>query len=185
MKMVRVAVMAILVLGVAAVVAGQDSSQRLVVAERDSSYELTVPVSRLTLTIPKGKLVAQKSSGGSDSPRYFMFENRENALIVSGWFEPEQSFKSMDAFWSGEQRSLTQNGLQLQNITKERIGNWDVVLYDIAVPGGRSVNMRAECVQSGTWIDLHLSVTTNQSKTDGQKLLRDALNAMQVSEKKQ
>jgi hypothetical protein len=91
----------------------------------------------------------------------------------------------MDAFWSGEQRSLTQNGLQLQNITKERIGNWDVVLYDIAVPGGRSVNMRAECVQSGTWIDLHLSVTTNQSKTDGQKLLRDALNAMQVSEKKQ
>jgi hypothetical protein len=184
MTAVRAAVMAIFVLSVTGVLVGQDPSQRLVVAEKDSAYELSVPVSRLTLTIAKGQLLVQKSSAGSDSPRYFTLGDREHALVVSGWFEPEQSFQSMDSFWAGEQRSLTQNGLQLQNISKERIGNWQVVLYDIALPGGRSFNMRAEFVQSGTWIDLHLSVTTNQSKADAQKVLRDTLNSIQVSEKK-
>jgi len=185
MRRIRVAVVVIFALGVAAVLAGQDSSQRLAVTVRDNVYELNVPVSRLILTIPKGQLLAQKSSAGSDSPRYFLFEDKKNALIVSGWFEPDQSFKSIDAFWASEQRSLTQNGLQLQNVTKEQIGNWQVVLYDIGMSGGRSVNMRAEYVQAGTWIDLHLSVSENPSKPDGQKVLRDTLNTFQVSEKKQ
>ena len=182
---IRLAVMAIVALSIAAVLAAQDASQRLVVAEKDGNFELSVPVSRLMLTIPKGQLRAQKSSAGSDSPRYFVFEDRGHALVISGWFEPEQSFKSMDSFWSGEQRSLAQNGLQLENITKEQIGHWQVVLYDIGLPGGRSFNMRAECVQAGTWIDLHLSATSKESKTDGQKILRDTLSAFQVSEKKQ
>src|SRR5262252_3333070 len=126
MTTVRAPVMAIFVICVAGVLAGQDSSQRLAVAEKDRAFELSVPVSRLTLTIPKGQLLVQKSSAGSDSPRYFTFGDKEHALVISGWFEPEQSFQSMDSFWAGEQRSLTQNGLQLQNITNERIGNWQV-----------------------------------------------------------
>jgi hypothetical protein len=161
------------------------SSQRLQVTEKDGVYELSVPVSRLSLAIPKGQLRPSKSSADAGNPRYFIFEDQKLSLIISGWFEPEQSFTGMDAFWTGEQRSLTQNGIQIQNITREQIGSWQVVLYDIPLPGGRSFNMRAECVQAGTWIDLHLSVSGKQADADGQKLLRDTLGAIQVREQKQ
>jgi hypothetical protein len=185
MRKVRILVVAIAILIVSSLVAAQvPSSQRLLVVEKEGAYELSVPVSRLSLTIPKGQLLPSKSSADAGNPRYFMFEDRKLSLILSGWFEPEQSFKGMDAFWAGEQGSLTQNGIQIQNVSRERIGSWQVVLYDIRLPGGRSFNMRAECVQAGTWVDVHLSVTGNPSDMDGQKILRDTLGTIQVREQK-
>jgi hypothetical protein len=161
------------------------SSQRLQIAEKDGAYELSVPVSRLSLAIPKGQLLPSKSSADNGNPRYFLFEDQKLSLVISGWFEPEQSFNGMDSFWGSEQRSLTQNGIQIQNIKRDGIASWQVVLYDIQLPGGRSFNMRAECVQSETWIDVHMSVTGNLSDMEGEKLLRDTLGAIQVREQKQ
>jgi tetratricopeptide (TPR) repeat protein len=70
-------------------------------------------------------------------------------------------------------------------VTRVRIGNWQVILYHIPVSPGRSSDMRAEWVQSGTWIDLHLSVmmSRNESDAEGEKILRDALSSIQVSER--
>jgi hypothetical protein len=114
-----------------------------------------------------------------------LLEDQGRALIISGWFEPEPAFKGMDAFWSGEETSLTQKEIHIQNVTRKRIGNWQVALYHIPVSAGRSSDMRAEWVQAGTWIDLHLSVmTANQSDAEGEKILRDTLSSIQVSEQK-
>jgi hypothetical protein len=186
MKNVRMVTIAIVVLMVSTELTAQvPSSQRLQVAEKDGAYELSVPVSRLSLAIPKGQLLPSKSSADNGNPRYFLFEDQKRSLIISGWFEPEQSFNGMDSFWSGEQRSLSQNGIQIENIKREQFASWQVVLYDIQLPGGRSFNMRAECVQAGTWIDVHMSVTGKLSDAEGEKLLRDTLGAIQVREQKQ
>ena len=98
------------------------------VTEKDGAYELLVPVSRLSLTIPKGRFLPSKPSGESGNPRYFSFEDRQR---------------------------------------------------------GRSSNVRAEWIQAGTWIDLHLSVTANQSEAAGRTTLRDFLGTLQVSERTQ
>lgn len=158
------------------------SPDHLVITERADGYEVMVPVSRVSLAIPKGQLVPSKPTVESGNPRYFSLEGRGRPLMISGWFEPEQAFSGIDSFWAGEQRSLTQNGIQLQNISRERIGNWQVILYDIRMPSERNFNMRAEWVGNGTWIDLHLSVTSDQPETEAQKTLRDALSAIRVND---
>jgi hypothetical protein len=167
----------------AATAIGQDASERLTVTEKDGAYEVIVPVSRLVLTIPKNQLV--RSNGGSNNPRYFYLNDRARALIVSGWFEPERAFKGMNAFWNDEQRGLTQRGISIDDVVQERVGNWQAVFYSIRLPRGRSSNVRAEWVQSGTWIDLHLSVTADQPEADLRATLRDVLGALQVGERNQ
>jgi hypothetical protein len=89
----------------------------------------------------------------------------------------------MDAFWSGEERGLKQNGLRIQNILREQTENWQVVFYDIPLPGGRSSNVRAERVQAGTWIDLHLSVTSDRSEAENRATLRNVLKTIRVDER--
>jgi hypothetical protein len=112
-----------------------------------------------------------------------LFEDRESALVISGWFEPEQAFSNMKQFWSEEQANLIKQGLKLQNIQLEQIGKWDVVLYDISLPGGRSSNMRAEWIQSGTWIDIHMSLTNVNSEAENRSALRDVVQKIVITEK--
>ena len=156
---------------------------RLVITEKNDTYELSLAVSRLAVMIPKQRFVSSAQRQGSQSSRYFSFEDRAAGLVVSGWFEPETAFRGMEAFWAGEQRGLTQNGFQIQNIVSEKSDAWQTVLYDIAVPGGRSSNMRAERVQAGTWIDLHLSLTSGGSERENRAALRKLLEAIRVEER--
>jgi len=89
----------------------------------------------------------------------------------------------MDAFWGGERRGLATNGIQIQDVVMGKTGSWQTVLYDMLVPGGRSSNMRAESVRAGTWIDLHLSVTTRHSEADNRETLQKSLDAIRVDER--
>ncbi len=182
MNAVRTCALAFLLLGLSGVLAAQDPSQdRVVLVEKGGSYRVAVPVSGVALTIPKGQLVPSKPGTGSDSPRYFSFEDRENALIFSGWFEPEASFPGIDAFWAAEQQSLKQLGHPIENVARERVGDWQLVFYDIPIPGGHSFNVRAEMTVAGAWIDLHISVTGDQSQAQGRRALREAVKGIQVS----
>ncbi|HKW00141.1 MAG TPA: hypothetical protein VJN96_09960 [Vicinamibacterales bacterium] len=168
----------------AAFVPQASSNASLVVTEKSTSYELTVPTSRLVLTIPKDELAPAKLAADQGSPRYFYFEAATKLVAASGWFEPEQSFKGMSAFWSGEESNLIRQGFRPASVAQERVGSWQVVLYDIALPGGgRSSNMRAELVQAGTWIDLHLSVTGRQTEEEGRSRLRKLLGTLTVTER--
>ena len=44
-------------------------------------YELTVPLSRLVMTIPKKGFAETESHGGIDNPRYFYFEDRDGPIL--------------------------------------------------------------------------------------------------------
>jgi len=155
------------------------------VIEKNGAYELSVPVSPLVMTIPKENLSPQRnpSGGSANSSRYFYFADQKKALLISGWFESANGFKGMERFWKGETQSW---GQEPKNVSFQQIGNWNVVIYDMEVPLPKTSNshIRAELVQSGTWIDLHLSLTGEQSTEDSRTELVKTLKKILVVERK-
>lgn len=166
---------------------GPDKSTSLDVVEEGDKYVLTVPVSRLVMTIPKDGLVRGKSkSGGStDSPRYFFLENKAVQTFVSGWFESAQGFTNAKQLWAGETAAWKKQGSpEPHDVSFEKVGSWDAVSYDVSAAGLDASHIRAHWVQAGTWIDIHISLTSNAPQAQRRATLRELLTSIQVSEKK-
>lgn len=189
MRAFRMLILVVLTISVFGVGRGQQASKdvSIEITQRKEKYILTVPVSRLVMTVPKGDLTrVHNSNGGSaDSPRYFIFEDETHHLIVSGWFESDDNFPGVKQFWAEEMAAWKQRNLpEAQDVIFEDIGSWKAILYDINIPGTGNSHVRAHWVQDGTWIDVHISLTSNESQTGRRNRLREALKAIQVSEKK-
>lgn len=149
----------------------QDS---LRVVEQSNRYELWLPASRIYAILPRGRLVPLKNSlGGSASDsRYFYFVDR--SFNVSGWFEPAERFAGVEKFWQSELQAWKQKGLsEPLDVAFKKLGGWEAVLYDLPQPSGTNSHLRAHWVQDGTWIDVHLSLTSSRSSAE----LREALEA--------
>ena len=146
------------------------------VARSEVPFTFTVPQSKILLKITTPSLVPDASA--SARPNYFKLTRREPLLIVSGWLEPAQNYKGLNAFWDGESRSPALAGaLAPTRVEKLREGAWEVVAYDVTVAGAVQSNLRAERVEAGTWIDLHLS-TLARAATPSTKLRADLLAAL-------
>ena len=146
--------------------------------EGSGNYVLTVPGSRLVITIPKGSLSLAEHpvEGAAGSPRYFYLEDKALRLIISGWFESDQGFSGIRRFWADETAEWkSKNMPEAQGVSFVKLGKWDAVLYDLAVPAGRDSNIRAHWVQTGTWIDIHLSISANLPQSERRTKLRDVL----------
>ena len=160
-------------------------SQRLQVKELAGQYLLTVPLSRLEMRIPKGRLSrAQNTGGAADSPRYFIFEDKQQRVFVSGWFEPD-NFSGVPKFWESETAAWKRRNLpEPRDVSFEKQASWEVIVYDLEVPSERSSHIRAHWVQAGTWIDIHISVAADLPKAERRNQVRELLKAIQVSEKR-
>ena len=77
------------------------------------AYSLTVPVSKLTMTLPKGSysLKEQSLAGTHDNPRYFSFTDKGRGIVISGWFESADGFAGIAGFWDAETASWKKNSL--------------------------------------------------------------------------
>ena len=168
---------------------GPPANQSIEIAETKSAYRLSVPVSQLSLTLPRGNWSRKDKSalgGGTANPRYFYFEDaKEESLILSGWFEPDRLFSgSASKQWEKDAAGLKKASLpQPVNVSFEKIGGWDSVLYDQVFSGVMSSHLRAHWVQAGTWIDIHLSTTSDSSSAENRKKLRLVLRGISVAEK--
>ena len=157
------------------------------ITQKGDRYVLTVPVSRLVMSIPSRGLSQKNNAigGSTDNPRYFYFNDEANSLIVSGWFEPAQGFSGVQKFWANETGAWRKNNLpEPRDVSFRKIGNWDAIVYDMDVPKGTSSHIRAHWVQSGTWIDIHLSVVSRQSSREARSRIESFLNSIVVAEKK-
>jgi hypothetical protein len=162
----------------------------LAIRETATAYELTVPVSRLMMTLPKSDFAQKKETTGaaSDSPRYFYFRAKSTDLILSGWFESADGFSGINKFWAGETAGWKRTGIPAPtNVSFDNIGRWQVILYDIELPGAKGANphIRAEWIEAGTWIDIHLSLTTDQPLAEARRTLRSVLESIEVKEREQ
>jgi hypothetical protein len=171
-------------------VAADARDATIVVTVTGDTIELAVPVSAISLRIPKGDLapVDGSKSGAQASPRYFHLEDAGRGLVVSGWFEPATAFKGFETFWMGEFSAMKRAGLvPTAPPTSVAAGNWSGAAYEIPVPGGvgKGVNthIRAELIKAGTWIDLHISITSQKALADARSEALDFLKSIVVNEK--
>ena len=61
-----------------------------------------------------------------------------------------------------------------------KISDWEAVLYDMALPFGSNSHIRAQWVQAGTWIDLHLSITSDLTIAENRTKLKRVLKSISV-----
>lgn len=178
--------MAVLCVAVAARAQKDESASRLVIREEGDRYVLTVPVSRLVMTVPKAGLSKGRASGkgSTGSSRYFLLEEKPHGLAASGWFEAAVEYPGLKTLWSQDTAAWKERGdPEPHAVATEKIGGWEVVWYEMSVAGVASSHFRAERVQAGTWIDLHVSVTSTAPPADRRSKLRAFLDSVQVSEK--
>ncbi len=156
------------------------------ISQRGNNYALTVPVSQLTMSIPRLGLIQKNNTAGglTDNPRFFYFKDPNTGLLISGWFEPGEGYVGVQEFWKDEIRSWKETGQpEAQNVSITKIGNWDVVLYDMKIFKGVDGHIRAHWLQAGTWIDVHLSIHTIQSSQEARDILISFLKKIVVKEK--
>jgi len=186
MKWIFAPASAVLLLSTASIAQQTPDSVALKITQDAESYVLTVPISHLVMTIPKGGLEVQRgaTSGGGNSPRYFYLEDKSGPLIISGWFESADGFSDIQSFWRKETVGWKRQGIpKPRDVSFEHIGTWNAVLYDLPGPGATQANIRAHWVQSGTWIDVHLSLTGDTRQTGLRERLRGMLQSMKVTER--
>ena len=161
------------------------SAQNIAITRVTAGYEVTVPVSDLTLALNEPDLDQDEGSGISH-PRYFSFRDRAQGLIISGWFEPAANYPGLKAFWQQETGAWQKNKLPApQNVAFTKAGGWEVIAYDIKlpVPNVTDTHLRAEWVQGGTWIDVHLEMTASLPADQARAKLEAVLKHLQVREK--
>lgn len=163
--------------------------ETLQVTEDQGRYSLVVPVSGLTMTLPRGGLTqGSNTHGGSAAhPRYFFFQDKsgDSSVIASGWFEPQRQFVSAKKIWEDDTAQWRRKGLpEPTGVLFQKIGNWDAVIYDHSVPGGSNTHLRAHWVEAGTWIDLHLSLTSPRPIAECRAQLLALLKSITVTSTK-
>jgi hypothetical protein len=188
MRQQHILVLALLVFLIPSVpgYAGPDNTETIEITKSEGAYELTVPVSRLVMAIPAGGLSQGKNTrgGSADHPRYFSFEDQTRHLIISGWFEPAKSFPGIKAFWADETNEWKRAGLpEPKDVLFTKIADWDAILYDISIHGRSNSHLRAHWLQAGTWIDIHLSMTSDRPSSEVRAALQSLLKTIQVKEK--
>ena len=149
------------------------------------SFELTVPASKLVASIPRGDLVMGRNpSGEVENARYFFLEDEARQMIISGWFEPEQAFPGLKELWARDTAKWKSAGLPAPlAVSFARISDWEAVLYDMQLAAGSNSHIRAHWVQAGTWLDLHLSITSDRSPAENRRNLKSVLKAIRVRQK--
>jgi hypothetical protein len=166
--------------------AGLSKSSRVSIKEMSDVYELNVPSNKLVLTIPKGEFVRNESNmgGSTTSPRYFYFEDNTTSIVISGWFEDEKKFPGVEKYWENNKNAWMNGGLlSPQNVSFDKIGNWDVIFYELQVSRFTSYYIMAHWVQAGTWIDLHISITPYTPSAESKSKIIELLKAITVKEK--
>lgn len=178
------ATVAVCVTAVAAAPPEVADNEQLAVVEAGDTFRLSVPVSRLVMNIPRsGFTVVQDSrTGARANPRYFHLEDKARGMIISGWFEPAHLYRGVEPLWKGETEAWKKKGLpKPRNESFVKVEKWDAVLYDMKVPGGSNTHIRAEWVELGTWIDVHISVTTAEPIDVARAMAMDVLRGIQVA----
>ena len=113
-------------------------------------------------------------------PAYFAVSCAPRGLIISGWLEDAARYPGFEAYWQVERKNVARKA-KLTAESLEKLGDWQVVFYEMPLPGGgRDTNARAELVRGGTWIDLHLSKPGVETADEQRAALREFLKAIEV-----
>jgi hypothetical protein len=149
----------------------------------NQGYQLSVAASRLVMTIPRGGLKKAPGEAGG-SPTYFHLVDEGQGISVSGWFAPAQGFPGTRKFWEAETKQWSSHGIpDPREVSFTKVGDWDAILYDMPIPSATNSHVRAHWLQAGTWIDLHMSLTSMRPSAESRATLLTLLKAVRVKQK--
>jgi hypothetical protein len=162
------------------------SGSQIAMTDNAGTLEVSVAASRLIMSLPSGGLRQMPSNvgGATANPRYFYFANRSSGTILSGWFEPAQRYVALDPSLAKETEGLRKAGFTgPQDVQATTIGAMNAVVYRIPTPSGSSSHVRASYVGSGTWVDLHASVTSGAGPDETRRQVVELVKSISFREK--
>lgn len=162
--------------------AGITKSNTIQCKETAQNYEMQVPVSELYMIISKDNFPTKGS--GEFGGGYFILKNDAENCMLSVWFDSANRFNGTEKKWQDYVEIIRRKGWPLpQDIQFQKIDGWDTVLYDDKLPKFTVSNIRANWIQAGTWIDLHLSMLVKSTSDESRAKLVGILKTIQVKEK--
>jgi hypothetical protein len=185
---IELVVVTALLISVSAAGAGAlDPAQVVAISSADNNWEITVPVGHATLVVPQGgfRVVKTAFGGSASSPRYFFLRDDANGeKIVSGWLEPARKIadvkQTLQTSWREESAHLNTVGMEPSAVEVGETDDWATIAYQIANKHGSTVHFRANRIVADTWIDLHLSVTSEATAADNRVLVAQILKSMTI-----
>jgi hypothetical protein len=162
------------------------SADSIVIQEQLDHYQFSVPKSALLMSLPKQDLIIHSNNkgGATANPRYFYLQNASGSTIFSGWFEPEEKYQALSTSFKQEMAGLKKSGFgDPQGVESTELGQWQVIVYHFSIPSGSSVHLRASYLAAGTWIDLHISISSAQPLLQSKADLLDMLRSISIVEK--
>ena len=172
-------------------------SNSIHVHEKNNCYELHVPASKLALAISKNGFIPKDNrvGGGTNNPRYFFFVNNSEKIILSGWFEPDRNYPGIEKYWSDKEKNRSDKMPPSRNVNFKKVHGWDTVFYSYRMNDYtvsrfnnkgpeyvNSVHVNAHWVQAGTWIDIHISISSDLPDDDARAKLENVLETIKVFE---
>ncbi|MCL2713780.1 MAG: hypothetical protein FWD68_04085 [Alphaproteobacteria bacterium] len=142
-------------------------------------FTFTTPQSQVIIKVTDTTL--RPASSLPARPGSFRMRRADPHLILTGWLAPASDYKGLKEFWQSESRSPAY-AVDLAPIRVEMIkaGPWEVIAFDVSLPEGTSANLRAERIEAGSWIDLHLSTTSTKPPAELRAELLTALEKIEL-----
>ena len=79
---------------------------------------------------------------------------------------------------------MKKNGIPIREVPEVLdAGPWQAVAYNVDLPNGVSANVRAELISAGTWVDVHISVTSKGPPREAREQAVQFLRSMVAKEK--
>ncbi len=175
-----------ILLAAVALTANAADRDGIVIAKRRAVYEVTVPVSELVMTIPAKDLSSQagESVGVTASKRYFHFLHAGDGIIVSGWFEDQAGYPGLAALWKLQAKDWANKQLpEPLNVAFKKVSGWEVIEYDVLLDKIHNTHIRAQWLEAGTWIDVHLSVSSEATLDVNLALLESFLTTIRITKR--
>lgn len=156
--------------------------------EHGQELQISVPAGAIEMRLPKLGFVSVFSSPGGEArthPRYFLLENRQRELYMSGWFEHASKFKGLHELWEEEVAARPSALPKPQDVFFGDAGGWKTVAYTLpSVKNDATIaHVRAHWTEADTWIDLHLSAQDARPLTERFATLTDLLRSIRVNRK--
>jgi hypothetical protein len=104
--------------------------------------------------------------------------------VVSGWFESATSWTGFEKFLTGELRGLKDAGVTIRQGPDVLAADpWQAFTYDVDLPKGlTSANVRAELISAGTWVDVHISITSRLPEAEARQQAVQFLRSIAIRE---
>lgn len=120
---------------------------------------------------------------------FWKAENAHKHEAASYILSPEEHIlPGIKDFWMGEMKAMMHHGVpKPRDVSFEKLDDWSAIVYDIPLPAPLSAecnsNIRAEGLWAGTWIDIHISLTSDRPPAGCRAKLVTFLKTIQVNVK--